>query len=121
MPVDRQWLERARQIVGPEGLLVEPSELEPYAHDEYAADSYARVPAAVLKPAEEGQVAGLVRLCAQTGVALTPRGGGTGLAAACVPCAGGVRRPTRCGRPPTATCLLLPGPRWDKLGERRRR
>jgi glycolate oxidase len=90
MPVDGQWLERARQIVGPEGLLLAASEMEPYAHDEYAVDSYARVPAAVLKPADEQQVADLVRLCAETGVALTARGGGTGLAAACVPCAGGV-------------------------------
>jgi glycolate oxidase len=32
----------------------------------------------------------MVRLCAREGVPLTARGGGTGLAAACVPCEGGV-------------------------------
>jgi glycolate oxidase len=44
----------------------------------------------VLKPGSEEEVAELVRLCARTAVPLTPRGGGTGLAAACVPCPGGV-------------------------------
>jgi glycolate oxidase len=90
MAVDREWLRRAREIVGSEGLLLEKAELEPYAHDEYAVSSYARMPAAVLKPADEQQVARLVRLCAETGVPITARGGGTGLSAACVASPDGV-------------------------------
>jgi glycolate oxidase len=86
---DAAWLEQARQIVG-EYLLTDPSALEKYAHDELATPEYNALPAVVLKPGTEEQVADLVRLCARTGVPLTARGGGTGLAAACVASPGGV-------------------------------
>ena len=86
---DSGWLEQARRIVGGH-LLTDPVDLEKYSHDELATPQYNALPAAVLKPGSEEEVAELVRLCARTGVPLTPRGGGTGLAAACVPSPGGV-------------------------------
>jgi glycolate oxidase len=89
MGVDARWLERARRIVGGE-LLSDPTELEPYSHDELATPEFNRLPAAVLRPGSEREVAEAVRLCGATGVPLTARGGGTGLAAACVPAPGGV-------------------------------
>jgi glycolate oxidase len=84
MAVNELWLQRAREIVGAGGLVLDAAELEAYAHDEYAVASYAQMPAAVLKPADEQQVAALVGLCAEIGVPITARGGGTGLSAACV-------------------------------------
>ncbi len=90
MPVDRQWLSRAGEIVGQGGLVTEAEALAPYGRDELALDSYAQAPAAVIRPQTEEQVARIVRFCGQTGVPLTARGGGTGLAAACVPAPGGV-------------------------------
>lgn len=89
MPFGEGWLAEARRIVG-EHLLTDPAELEPYAHDEYATSEYNRLPAALVRPGSTEEVAGIVRLCAREGVPLTARGGGTGLAAACVPCEGGV-------------------------------
>jgi glycolate oxidase len=84
LPVDKDWLKRAADIVGPDGILSNVSDLEAYGHDEYALDTYVQLPKSVAKPATEEQVAGIVQLCAETGVPVTARGGGTGLSAACV-------------------------------------
>ncbi|UCF95848.1 MAG: FAD-binding oxidoreductase [Spirochaetaceae bacterium] len=84
MPVDKEWLKRAADIVGADGILVDPSDLESYGHDEYALQTYVQIPKAVVKPSSEEQVGRIVGLCAETGVPITPRGGGTGLSAACV-------------------------------------
>jgi glycolate oxidase len=84
MPVDKEWLKRAVDIVGPDGILTDASDLEAYGHDEYALETYVQLPKAVLKPSSEEQVARIVRFCAETGVPVTARGGGTGLSAACV-------------------------------------
>ncbi len=86
---DEAWLAEARRIVAGQ-LLSEPADLDKYSHDELASPQHNALPAVVLKPGSEEEVAGLVRLSARTGVPLTPRGGGTGLAAACVPFPGGV-------------------------------
>jgi glycolate oxidase len=85
MPVDKEWLKRAVDIVGPDGILTAASDLEAYGHDEYALETYVQPPKAVVKPSSEEQVARIVRFCAETGVSVTARGGGTGLSAACVP------------------------------------
>ncbi len=90
MSITPEWLERARSIVGDDGLLVAAADVDPYGHDEFATDDFVARPLAVVRPSTEEQVAALVRLCSQTGVPVTARGGGTGLAAACVPSAGGI-------------------------------
>jgi glycolate oxidase len=84
MPVDRDWLKRAVDIVGAGGLLADAADLEAYGHDEYALETYVQIPKAVVRPSSEQQVAEIVKLCAETAVPITPRGGGTGLSAACV-------------------------------------
>jgi len=85
-----EWLDRARAIVGADGLLEAAADTERFGHDEFATDEFAALPAAVALPSTEEQVAGLVRLCAETGVPVTARGGGTGLSAGCVPSPGGI-------------------------------
>jgi glycolate oxidase len=84
------WIERARGLVGAAHILTESSDVEPYGHDEYALVEYAQRPAAVARPGTEEEAAALVRLCAELKVPLTARGGGTGLAAGCVPSPGGI-------------------------------
>lgn len=90
MPIDSEWLKRAREIAGDTGVLTDPTDLEPYGRDEYSVDSYVRLPLAMIRPATEEQVAAIVSLCAEAGLPLTARGGGTGLAAACVPSPQGI-------------------------------
>jgi len=84
MPIAKDWLKRAADIVGSDGILTDASDLEAYGHDEYALETYAQPPKAVLKPSSEEQVARIVKLCVETDVPVTARGGGTGLSAACV-------------------------------------
>jgi glycolate oxidase len=84
VPFDKDWVRRAAGIVGPDGLLADTADLEAYSHDESALETYIHIPKAVVKPSSEQQVADIVKLCSETAVPITPRGGGTGLAAACV-------------------------------------
>jgi len=75
MRVDKDWLKQAAVIVGEAGLLRDPAGLMAYNHDEYALRTYVQVPKAVVRPATEEQVAAIVKLCAQTDVPMTTRGG----------------------------------------------
>jgi glycolate oxidase len=77
-------------IVGAANLLREPADVEPFSHDETASGFTPVLPVAVVKPATEEQVVEVIRFCAERGLPVTPRGGGTGLAGACVPSTGAV-------------------------------
>jgi glycolate oxidase len=80
------WL---AEIVGPAHVLAGEAITDDYAHDE-ALGVEARMPAAVVVPADTAEVAGVVAAAAAHGVPLTARGSGTGLAGACTPVEGGV-------------------------------
>ncbi|MBT3275791.1 MAG: FAD-binding oxidoreductase [Spirochaetales bacterium] len=90
MQIDKEWLNSARDVVGDQGVFTSESDIESYSRDETATDEFARLPAAVLKPASEKEAAGIVKLCHATGIPITARGGGTGLSAGCVPADGGI-------------------------------
>jgi len=83
-PVPRNgFLERLRAVVGEQHVLTRPQDTEPYFIDwrrQYRADADC-----VLRPALTAEVAQLVRLCAQEGVAVVPQGGNTGLCGGSVP------------------------------------
>ena len=89
MSLSPRWWTEARQIAG-DRVLSGHDTLEPYGHDEFPVDSFHAAPEAVVKPVDEKETAEIVRLCRQEKVPLTVRGGGTGLAAGCVPCPGGI-------------------------------
>jgi glycolate oxidase len=87
--VDRARIAEAlRRIVGPEGL-VESAE----GRLVYECDALAWVkgrPDFVVLPRSTPEVAGVARLCWDEGLALTPRGSGTGLSGGAMPARGGV-------------------------------
>ena len=89
MALDESWWKQARDIAG-DRVLSDAADREAYSHDEYAGEEYRCLPDAVVKPIDEKEVAAIVRLCRERRVALTVRGGGTGLAAGCVPTPGGI-------------------------------
>jgi len=70
-------LEQITGIVGKKGVIADPADMAPYLADaRHYEDSTCDL---VVRPATTDQVAAVVKLCAAEGVAITPRGGGTGL------------------------------------------
>jgi FAD/FMN-containing dehydrogenase len=86
-PAISSLLERIGGIVGPQGLLTDPHDLEPYLVD--WRGFYRGAAAAVVRPAATEQVAAVVKVCAETGTAIVPQGGNTGMSGAATPPAAG--------------------------------
>ena len=80
-------LERIGAIVGRQGLVTDPRDLEPYLGD--WRGFYRGAAPAVVRPAATGQVAAVVKVCADTGTAIVPQGGNTGMSGAATPPAAG--------------------------------
>lgn len=80
-------IEKLRQSVGSQGVLTEAADLEPYVVDWRGV--YRGATAAVVRPASTAEVVAVMKLCADTGTALVPQGGNTGMCGASVPNAGG--------------------------------
>ena len=80
-------LRRLGEIVGPQGLLTGDAQVAPYATD--WRKRYRGHPLGVVKPATTPQVAAVVKLCSEAGIAVVPQGGNTGLVGGATPDAGG--------------------------------
>jgi glycolate oxidase len=85
--VSPEFLRSAEAIVGTAHVRTDAA-----ARDTYGADALKKghPPDAVLVPDGADQVSALVRLCAEYGVPIVPRGGGTGYTGGAVPLHGGV-------------------------------
>jgi FAD/FMN-containing dehydrogenase/Fe-S oxidoreductase len=87
-PGRRQKIRRALgAIVGEHNVAFDPFAIISHATD--ATDWRLALPLAVVWPAEESQVAALLRACADLGLRVIPRGAGTGLTGGAVPLAEG--------------------------------
>ncbi len=76
-------LDRLRHVVGAEHLLTDSQVTYPYGTDWTGRWSVA--PAAVVRPANCGQVAATMQVCASERIAVVPQGGNTGLVGGSVP------------------------------------
>ena len=85
--VANSLLQRLGEIVGGQGLLTEPRDLDPYLGD--WRGFFRGAAQAVVRPAATGEVAAVVKLCAETGTAIVPQGGNTGMSGAATPPSGG--------------------------------
>lgn len=85
--LSRGFLSRLAQLVGPENLRTDPADCWAYGYDNSRLHA---LPQAVVFATDADQIAGLVRLCAEAGVALVARGRGTGTTGATVPDRGGI-------------------------------
>jgi FAD/FMN-containing dehydrogenase len=81
-------LQELRDIVGSGHVFVEPDVMASYAID--WTGRFTGQPTAVVRPGDGREVAGVVALCKEAGVALVPQGGNTGLVGGSVPLAGEV-------------------------------
>jgi glycolate dehydrogenase FAD-linked subunit len=75
--------------VGPEHVLAAGPELADYGHDE-ALRMRPGEPAFVVKPGSTAEVARVLRIAGEQGLAVTARGSGTGLSGAAIPRPGGL-------------------------------
>lgn len=82
-------LEQLTQLVGAENILTGDQIGMDYAHDEYPAEKE-YFPEAVCIAHSTAAVAEIVKYCNENGIALTPRGAGTGQAGGSVPVSGGI-------------------------------
>ena len=79
------FIEGLRSLLPPRDLLIEPADKAPFLTDwRHSASGEAL---AVCLPRNSDTVAALMRHCAEYGVAVTPQGGNTSLAAGSVPSA----------------------------------
>ncbi|MFN3746839.1 MAG: FAD-binding oxidoreductase, partial [Hyphomicrobiaceae bacterium] len=82
-PVRSDVLERLKSVVGPAGAIEDPADIAPYCRA-WRGLWTGEAPL-VLRPANTEEVAALVRICAETGTAIVPQGGLTGLTGASQP------------------------------------
>jgi len=76
-------IDRLRRVLPPGAVLSDAEELKPYECD--ALTLYRRMPLAVALPADEAQVAAVLRTCCEAGVPVIARGAGTGLSGGATP------------------------------------
>ncbi|MDD5083042.1 MAG: FAD-binding oxidoreductase [Dehalococcoidales bacterium] len=76
-------------IVGQENIITDEAAMEDYSRDEMPLlKPYS--PQAVVKPADNREIAEVMKLANREKVPVTPRGGGTGLSGGCIPIYGGI-------------------------------
>ncbi len=76
-------LDRIKQTVGPTGWIADPQDQEPYLVE--SRRLYRGATRLVVRPAPTEEVAAVVRICAEAGLAIVPQGGNTGLVGGGVP------------------------------------
>lgn len=77
------------QVVGPSHVLSAPDIPDDYSHDE-ALGVTPHAPDLVVQPSATQEVAQVLKLANDRGIAVTARGSGTGLSGGCVPSCGGI-------------------------------
>ncbi len=104
---------RARELLPPEGVITDHARLRTYECDGLA--HYRVTPGLVVIPETAGQLAALVRSCAEHGVPFVARGSGTGLSGGALPRSDGVlivtsrMRAIREVRPEDQRAVVEPG------------
>jgi glycolate oxidase len=81
-------INQLKGIVGEQYVFTDDESLLDYGHDQTEHLSY--LPSVVVKPRTAEEISGIMKMCNQDNIPVTPRGGGTGLSGAALPNLGGV-------------------------------
>lgn len=82
------FLSSFREICGESHVFTDEEMLSAYAHDE--TENLYFLPDIVIKPRSAEEISGVLRICNEHRIPVTPRGAGTGLSGGALPQAGGV-------------------------------
>src|SRR5689334_23226190 len=86
--VTSEHLQQFKQIVGEQFVLADEETLSHYGHDETEKLLYP--PEVVIKPRTAEEISGVMEICNESRIPITPRGAGTGLSGGAIPQLGGV-------------------------------
>src|ERR1051326_3272658 len=81
--MDSTLIPHLRDIVGPGGVVMQPTALSVYECDGYTLEK--AIPEVVVLPRSTEEVAAVVKFLHGQNVAFVPRGAGTGLSGGCLP------------------------------------
>lgn len=81
--MDEELIEQFAAVVGPQGLVTDPSQQQPYCTDWLG--KWQGKCALVVRPATTDEVAGVVRLCHTHGIPIVTQGGNTGMSGGATP------------------------------------
>lgn len=87
-PITADILQKIRDIIPADRIVLQSGDLEKYAHDE--TEDLTFYPEVVVLPICVEEIASLVKLCNQYLIPITPRGAGTGLSGGSLPIYGGL-------------------------------
>jgi FAD/FMN-containing dehydrogenase len=76
-------LQRLHAAVGPQGLITDARDMEPYVVD--WRGYYRGATSAIVRPGSTSEVAQVVKICAEFGTGIVPQGGNTGMAGGATP------------------------------------
>jgi len=80
--------EELSEIVGKDNLMFDEESLERYGKDE--TEDFSFPPEVVVRPSSAKEISAILRLANKNRIAVTPRGGGTGLSGGALPVHGGI-------------------------------
>ena len=81
--IEAVFIQRIQAIVGTNGLITDAADIAPYVRD--WRGNYIGKSSLVVRPANTGEVAAVVKLCADTNTPIVPQGGNTGMVGGGVP------------------------------------
>jgi len=85
--IEQEIIDRFIALLGPKGVITDPDDIAPWVND--WRGRYHGAAAAILSPASTAEVAAVVTLAADLGVALVPQGGNTSMVGGATPPADG--------------------------------
>ena len=77
--ITQEMIAELARIAGERNVILDPSKLDAFSHDETSREEYGRMPEVVLTPQTTAAVAEIVKFANRYSVPITPRGAGSGL------------------------------------------
>ena len=88
--ISDKTIKKLSEIIGENNVILDKEKMRDYSHDVFPLNWIQHFPDVVIKPKSTEEISKIMKLANEERFPVTPRGGGTGLVAGCVPIFGGV-------------------------------